>query len=146
DLNGAREALIGRTDLAKVEPSRLKKHAKAVLIVVIAIMAVAYGLYKFAIQKRAVFIPPNLEISRLTATGKVSTASISPDGKHVVYAVDESGKQSIWIREVETPKISRSLSPRKPPTLMSVLHVTVISSISTRRRTMNPPHSIRYLP
>lgn len=113
DLKRAREALFGRTDLAKVEPSRLKNRAKPVLIVVTAILAVAYGLYKIAVRERTVISRPNLEISRLTATGKVATASISSDGKRVVYAVDESGSQSIWIREVDTSRNVQLVGPSK---------------------------------
>ena len=41
-------------------------------------------------------------MTRLTATGKVFTGSISPDGKHVVYVVEDAGQQSIWVRQVAT--------------------------------------------
>jgi Tol biopolymer transport system component len=38
----------------------------------------------------------------LTTNGKSSDAAISPDGKYVVYILDEGGQQSLWTRQVAT--------------------------------------------
>ena len=42
------------------------------------------------------------KISRLTASGKVVAATISPDGKYVAYVADDGGQQSIWLRQTAT--------------------------------------------
>jgi serine/threonine protein kinase len=44
----------------------------------------------------------NLEVVKLTNSGNVADAAISPDGKYVVYVADELGKQSLWVRHVPT--------------------------------------------
>ncbi|MGA9994367.1 MAG: protein kinase, partial [Pyrinomonadaceae bacterium] len=41
-----------------------------------------------------------ISMTRLTSNGNARTAAISPDGKYVVYAMEEAGKQSLWIRQV----------------------------------------------
>jgi Tol biopolymer transport system component len=39
---------------------------------------------------------------KLTNTGRVKDAVISPDGKHVAYVAEDGGKEGIWLRQVET--------------------------------------------
>jgi hypothetical protein len=38
-----------------------------------------------------------MRMTNLTGTGRVRAAAISPDGKYVVYANEEAGKQSLWV-------------------------------------------------
>jgi Tol biopolymer transport system component len=47
-------------------------------------------------------IPGRIDITRLTSSGKVADAAISPDGRYVVHSVDEGGAQSLWVRQVNT--------------------------------------------
>jgi serine/threonine protein kinase/Tol biopolymer transport system component len=83
--------------------TEIKRHKKSVVIVfAVLVVAFGYGLYKFVSQKRPAASSPAIEMTRLTATGKVTTGSISPDGKQVVYAVKDAGQQSIWVRQVAT--------------------------------------------
>jgi TolB protein len=42
------------------------------------------------------------KLVRFTTDGKVVCAAISPDGKHVAYALTDNGQQSLWIRQVAT--------------------------------------------
>ena len=46
------------------------------------------------------------EITRLTASGKVTIAAISPDGRYVAYVTDEVcglfGRETLWVRRVGT--------------------------------------------
>lgn len=43
-----------------------------------------------------------LGFTKLTNIGKVTEAAISRDGKYVVYVADDIGKQSLWVKQVET--------------------------------------------
>src|SRR5713226_301370 len=87
------------TSSAEYIATEIKRHKKGVAIIFAAlVVAFGYGLYKFAIQKRPV-TSPAIKITRLTATGKVWAGEISPDGKQVVYTVDDAGQQSIWVRQ-----------------------------------------------
>ncbi len=42
------------------------------------------------------------KITRLTTSGKVTSAAISPDGKYVAHLIDDAGQQSLWVRQVAT--------------------------------------------
>ncbi len=49
--------------------------------------------------------PPELKQSRftrLTNNGKVTNEAVSPDGKYLVYAQEESSGESLWLRQVTT--------------------------------------------
>ena len=52
-----------------------------------------------------------LSIERLTTNGKTSDAAISPDGKYVVYVVNEDGKSSLWTRQVATTSNLQIIAP-----------------------------------
>lgn len=94
---------IRATSSAEYFATEIKRHKKSVAIIFAAlVVAFGYGLYKFASQKRPTTSPPAIKMERLTATGKVFAGLISPDGKHVVYGVEEAGKQSIWLKQIAT--------------------------------------------
>jgi Tol biopolymer transport system component len=44
----------------------------------------------------------DMEIHRLTATGKAREATISADGRYVAYVIDEDGSPGLWITQVTT--------------------------------------------
>ncbi len=48
---------------------------------------------------------------KLTNNGNTRVAAISPDGKYVAYAMDEGGKQSLWLRQVAISSNVRLLPP-----------------------------------
>ncbi len=41
-----------------------------------------------------------MNVTRFTSTGKAMDAAISPDGKYVVYVINDGGKQSLWVKQV----------------------------------------------
>ncbi|HXW56492.1 MAG TPA: protein kinase [Candidatus Cybelea sp.] len=68
-------------------------------------VAIAWGVYSYLIPKPLPF--QHIEITRLTATGNVKTAAISPDGKWIVYVIGEvrgfvgvQPKESLWVRQL----------------------------------------------
>lgn len=91
------------TSGAEYIATQIKRHKKGVAIIFAALVAAfSYGLYKSTSEKRPATSPQAINIRRLTATGRVFTGLISPDGKHVVYGVEDAGQQSIWVRQVAT--------------------------------------------
>jgi len=52
-----------------------------------------------------------VEITRATTNGRVTAAAISPDGRFLVYALDEAGKQGLWVRQVSTQSDVRVDAP-----------------------------------
>lgn len=86
--------------------NEIKRHKTSAALIVaalaVAVTGVVYGFYKFVGHKSAAKAQ-SMKITRLSNSGKVGSASISPDGKYVVYsASDESGQSSLWIRHVAT--------------------------------------------
>ncbi|PYS58563.1 MAG: hypothetical protein DMF76_18905, partial [Acidobacteria bacterium] len=90
---------------AEYVTGEIKRHKKLVAIALtvflIAAMGLAFALYKLLHRKQ----PFNLQagkITRLTNSGKVGSATISPDGKYVAYTlVDELGS-SLWVKYLAT--------------------------------------------
>lgn len=97
---------VRSTTSAEYIVGEIKRHKKGVVLIVaslaVAIAGIAYVLYKFVGHRSATSLP-SMKITRLTNSGKVGAASISPDGKYVAYsAFDESGQSSLWVRHVAT--------------------------------------------
>lgn len=44
----------------------------------------------------------NMRVTQLTDSGKVGTATISPDGRYLAYTLKESGFSSLWMRQLAT--------------------------------------------
>ncbi|PWT80512.1 MAG: hypothetical protein C5B44_05275 [Acidobacteria bacterium] len=93
--------------------SRVKRRSRAIIgltAIVSVLAAIAFGWYRFIGQKNQIAQNPTrpvvpfqtMKIARLTSTGKVTDAAISPDGKYVVQVVDEGGQESLWMKHVAT--------------------------------------------
>jgi Tol biopolymer transport system component len=68
---------------------------------------ITWGVHDWLAAKPSPF--QRMEISQLTASGNVTTAAISPDGRYAAYVTNESGsvwaehgKNSLWVRQVGT--------------------------------------------
>jgi Tol biopolymer transport system component/predicted Ser/Thr protein kinase len=73
---------------------------------VLAVIVVVVAVYQFVIKKESarqgIFSVQSMKVTRLTSDGRAQSAAISPDGRYVVYSTEESGKQSLWVRQVAT--------------------------------------------
>ncbi|HEV2401060.1 MAG TPA: protein kinase [Candidatus Sulfotelmatobacter sp.] len=79
-------------------------------IAVIVVAAVAFFAYRTLHTRRALH-PENMEITKLTDSGKAFLVAISPDGQYVVYAKREGEQQSLWMRHVATRSDVQVLAP-----------------------------------
>ncbi|MGO9564220.1 MAG: protein kinase domain-containing protein [Candidatus Korobacteraceae bacterium] len=74
-----------------------------------------YGFYTRFAQWRGDSGPipfQNMSMEKLTNSGHAVLATISPDGKYVVNAVDEGqGQQSLWMRHVATGSNAQIMTP-----------------------------------
>jgi serine/threonine protein kinase len=68
-------------------------------VLVLVMIAAVYEWHRG--QQRSGFNPQNMSITRLTNTGNVSNAAISPDGRYVAYILG-GARPSIWVRQVAT--------------------------------------------
>ena len=87
-----------------------RKRLRNAILAGLAIVAAA--LLRFAWPTSPPPAPFNtMQITRLTTRGKVAAAAISPDGRFVVYALDEASGQSLWIRQLAVASDIRVLAP-----------------------------------
>ncbi len=88
-------------------PSRPRRLPWAALLGIPLVLAaiVAFGALYFRPGPEPSARGPKanqLKITRVTASGKVIAAAISPDGKFVAYNVSDQGEQSLWVRQMST--------------------------------------------
>lgn len=74
---------------------------------------VGYGIYQFAVKQNvpAAVSDSPMRLARLTNSGKVTLAAISPDGRYVVHVVDDNGQQSLWVRQTATQSNVQIVAP-----------------------------------
>jgi hypothetical protein len=87
--------------------TEIRKHKRGAALVsatvVLLLAGVSYGLYRLLHQPKVAAVPfQRTKVTRLTTTGKVKDAAISPDGKYVAYIEAVGPRQSLWIRQVAT--------------------------------------------
>jgi len=96
-----RSALSTITDSLTIE---IKRHrlatALSAVLLVVAVSAAGYGLYRYF--RKAPIHFQTTTVTRITNSGKVTHATLSPDGRVVVFTLSDARKQSIWIRQVKT--------------------------------------------
>jgi serine/threonine protein kinase len=73
-----------------------------VFLVGLILVAVTIWLVFSHFYKTRVTPFEKTKVTRLTSTGKASKATISPDGKYVVYVSEETGLPSVWLLHVPT--------------------------------------------
>ena len=54
-----------------------------------------------------------VEVTKLTTNGNALMGAISPDGKYVAYVTGESGKESLWLRQVDINSNAQLIAPRE---------------------------------
>ncbi|MEP6922307.1 MAG: protein kinase [bacterium] len=84
--------------------SGIKSHKTGVAAVLAGLVLAAAGIglviYKFWHKTDA--RDSSITIKRLTGSGKISRAAISPDGKFLAYVENEGGRQSLWVKQIST--------------------------------------------
>jgi len=53
-----------------------------------------------------------VEVTKLTTNGNALMAALSPDGKYVTYVTGQSGKESLWLRQVDINSNAQLATPR----------------------------------
>ena len=84
--------------------------AGTAIVLLIVLAAAGFGVY--SMLHRAVSVPfQNFTITQVTNSGKAVNTAISPDGKYVLSVMDESGLQSLWLRNIPTASDTRVVPP-----------------------------------
>ena len=94
------------TSSAEIIISEIKRHktgaALALLILILLIGGLGYGLYGLVGRDKQAAPFQTMNVARLTTTGRVTEAAISPDGKYVAFVMNDAAGQNIWMRQVAT--------------------------------------------
>ena len=85
----------------------------AVAAIILALAG--FGIYKMRTRSETRSRIPfeRIEVTKLTTNGNALMAAISPDGKYVTYVTAESGKQSLWLRQVAINSNAQLIAPRE---------------------------------
>jgi len=92
--------------------ARRHKGVLALMLVGLALLMVALGIYFFRMSGRRIdWNLQAMKISRVTQSGNATNVAISPDGRYVVYVLREGEKQSLNVRQVATGSDVQILPP-----------------------------------
>ena len=83
-------------------------------VATIVLTLAAYGLYRMRARTETKLRVPfeRVEVTKLTTNGNALMGAISPDGKYVAYVTGESGKESLWLRQVDINSNAQLIAPR----------------------------------
>lgn len=80
--------------------------------VISALLVIAFGLaYFFRWNRSAASFKKVPQISKLTSSGKAQRPALSSNGKYVAYVLDDAGRQSIWVRQVNSTSNAQVVPP-----------------------------------
>jgi len=68
-------------------------------------------MYFFSLRHQSPQGAERMNFIRIAMSGNVKEAAISPDGKYVGAIIEEFGKQSLWLKQSETPNELNILKP-----------------------------------
>jgi Tol biopolymer transport system component len=94
--------------VAQAQPGLRKYAIAAGMIVVLA--AAMYGAFKLLMRPRGLNLQ-NMQITKLTDSGRAESVAISPDGRYIVYVLVNGEQRSLWVRNVATKSDVQVLTP-----------------------------------
>jgi serine/threonine protein kinase len=118
-LNAGTAAVPVATQLARTDsgPSLLAaakqlKWGMSGLVIAALVILGATGIGVYSVFHRPAEVPfQNFTITQVTNNGKSIAAAISPDGKYLLSAVDDNGRQSLWLRNLPTNSDTQVIGP-----------------------------------
>jgi eukaryotic-like serine/threonine-protein kinase len=101
----------GSSAVSVVAQEHKGKLIAGAVVAVLLVLAAGYGIYSLLHGKAAAVPFQNFTITKVTNNGESIQAAISPDGKYILSAVADAGKQSLWLRHVETNSDTQVVPP-----------------------------------
>jgi len=118
--SGTQAVDLRATSSAEYLISEIRQHKKIVIailsIIAIGVLASLYGLYKLKGKDQSGVRSP-LQITRVSADGKIMDATISPDGNYFGYMLEKGQDCSVWIKHLATNSSVQISSAIKCPIL-----------------------------
>src|ERR1041385_3426658 len=107
-MSGPRHTVSGSaiSHISESISIEIKRHKIGAVLALLAVLLVAgagsFGLYKWFHREPPVEHFWDIRLTRLTNSGNAIDATISPDGKYIVYVLSDRSSQSLYIRQVST--------------------------------------------
>ena len=111
-VSGSGPAQPARSSSSAVAVAKQHKWGTgAIAITALVVLAAAgYGVYSMLHRPGAAPFQ-NFTVTQVTNSGKAALAAISPDGKYILSVLDDSGQQSLWLRNVPTASDTQIIAP-----------------------------------
>ncbi len=111
-ISGSGSTQPARTSSSAVAVAKQHKWGTgAIAVTVVVVLAAAgYGVYSMLHRPGAAPFQ-NFAVTQVTNSGKAALAAISPDGKYILSVLDDSGQQSLWLRNVPTASDTQIIPP-----------------------------------
>jgi Tol biopolymer transport system component/predicted Ser/Thr protein kinase len=90
---------------AKKGPAKIAISAAALVVLIAAFVG-----YRLLNRTHGLNLQ-NMQIAKLTESGKATLVAIAPDGRYVVYVLHDGEQQSLWMRHVATKSDVQVLPP-----------------------------------
>lgn len=101
-INLSAETTVSSNAIRRVSLSR-SYIAVIVAVILVSSLAFASLLWQKGLSKsRAVLFPSGFRSVKISETGKVHHAVLSPDGRYIAYTNVSNGKHALWLRHLET--------------------------------------------
>jgi Tol biopolymer transport system component/DNA-binding winged helix-turn-helix (wHTH) protein len=99
--------------LAVSRPTGRRNLVVAAVLLLVPVAAIGAYLFSQRQARSGTSGAPfrEMEISRVTTSGKVTHAAISPDGKYVAHLTKDAEGDSLWVRHVAAPSSVRIAGP-----------------------------------
>ncbi|HKS09245.1 MAG TPA: protein kinase [Pyrinomonadaceae bacterium] len=101
----------GERPVSPMLPMRSRRFGAGFVIALLVFVLAAIGVYKLLNRENTVAHFWDVQLARLTNSGNAIDATISPDGKYILYVLSDRGVQSLWIRQVSTANDKLIVSP-----------------------------------
>lgn len=90
------------------------------MILLVGIVAVAFVVYWYGTKTGPAKSFEKASLTRLTTSGKERLAALSPDGKYLAHVSEQSGRQSLSLRQVSSA-VSREVIPAEATTYVGLV-------------------------
>ncbi|MGH9713149.1 MAG: protein kinase domain-containing protein [Candidatus Acidiferrales bacterium] len=101
----------GSSAVSVVAHQHKRKLIAGAVVVLLLVVGAVYGIYSLLRGKVAAIPFQNYTITKITDNGKSIQAAISADGKYILSVIADAGKQSLWLRHVETNSDTQVIPP-----------------------------------
>jgi serine/threonine protein kinase/Tol biopolymer transport system component len=116
-LSGPRHTAAGSaiSNISESISIEIKRHKVGAALVLLMVLLTAgaggFGIYRWLNRAEPVAHFWDVKLTRLTNSGNAIDATISPDGKYVVYVLSDRSRQSLYIRQVSTANDKEIVPP-----------------------------------